>query len=114
MRYMLLFYLSERPEPGTPEADEFFTAMLEYHTWATEQGVFVSGLPLHGPESATSVRVRAGETLMVDGPFAEAAEWLGGYFIVDCRDLDQAVQVAARCPTAATGTVEVRPVMATG
>jgi hypothetical protein len=114
VRYMLLFYLNERPEPGTPEGNQFFADMLEYHRWATERGVFVSGMPLHEPSRATSVRVREGDTLLVDGPFAESAEWLGGYFIVDCKDLDEAVQVAARCPTATTGTVEVRPVMATG
>jgi hypothetical protein len=114
VRYMLLFYLTERAEPGTPEGNRFFEERLAYHRWATERGVLVSGLPLHEPSSATSVRVRDGETLLVDGPFAESAEWLGGYFIVDCKDLDEAVQVAARCPTAAQGTLEVRPVMATG
>jgi hypothetical protein len=73
--------------------------------------VLVADDPLHRPETATTVRVRDGQTLSTDGPFAETAEWLGGYFIVDCRDLDEALELAARCPTAKAGSVEVRPVM---
>jgi hypothetical protein len=111
MRYMLLFYVHERPEPGTPEGAEFFSEMVGFHRECRDRGVLVADDPLHRPETATTVRVRDGQTLSTDGPFAETAEWLGGYFIVDCRDLDEALELAARCPTAKAGSVEVRPVM---
>jgi len=66
---------------------------------------------LFGPDTAVSVRVRHGKTLTTDGPFAETTEWLGGYFIVDCPSVEGALELAALCPTAHTGTVEVRQII---
>jgi hypothetical protein len=111
MRYMLLLYVSERPEPGTPEAADAFAAIAAFHRQCQDRGVLVASEPLHGPRTATTVRIHDGEVLSTDGPFAETAEWLGGYFIVDCRDLDEALEIAALCPTARDGSVEVRPVL---
>ncbi|HXV92749.1 MAG TPA: YciI family protein [Pseudonocardia sp.] len=84
--------------------------------WATytralqEAGVLVGGAALHGPEAATSVRVRDGRRLLVDGPFTETKEHLIGYYVIDVPDLDTAIGWAARVPNARTGTIEVRPV----
>lgn len=110
MRYMLLLYVSERPEPATPEGAEFYPPIAEFYEECRARGVLEAADPLHGPEAATTVRVRDGDVLNIDGPFAETAEWLGGYFMLECRDLDEALELAARHPTAMTGSVEVRPV----
>jgi hypothetical protein len=114
MRYMLLLYGPDRPRPGTPEATEYFRAVMDFHRECRERGVLVSSDPLLDPDQATTVRVRGGRVLRTDGPFAETTEWLGGYFVLDCRDLDEALELAERCPTAAYGSVEVRPVMEAG
>ena len=106
MRYMLLLYGGERP----PEDSEFYPAIRAFRDECVERGVFVAADPLYEPHAATTVRVRDGETLNLDGPFAETAEWLGGYFMLDCADLDEALELAARCPIASIGSVEVRPV----
>jgi|SRR4051812_347621 hypothetical protein len=111
MRYMLLLYVADRPEPGTEEAAAAFDAIRAFHADLRARGALVASDPLHRPEAATTVRVRDGETLNVDGPFAETTEWLGGYFVVDCAGLDEALELAARCPTAHTGSVEVRPII---
>lgn len=114
MRYMLLLYGPDRPSPGTPEATKYFGAVMDFHRECRERGVLVSSDPLLGPDQARTVRVRSGRVLRTDGPFAETTEWLGGYFLLDCRDLDEALELAERCPTAVYGSVEVRPVMETG
>ena len=75
------------------------------------KGQFLSHNPLHPTTTATSVRVRDGKPLITDGPFAETREHLGGYFLIDAKDLDEAIAVAARIPGARVGTVEVRPVI---
>jgi hypothetical protein len=103
---MLLLYVNERRPDG-------FERIAAFHRAAKEAGVLVASDPLYGPDSATTVRIRDGQTLNVDGPFAETTEWLGGYFILDCADLDDALEWAARCPTAESGSVEVRPIMPT-
>jgi hypothetical protein len=110
MRYMLLLYVADRPEPDTPEGEKFYPPIAVFHEECRARGVLVASDPLRGPDTATTVRVRDGRTLNTDGPYAEATEWLGGYFVLDCRDLDEALELAARCPTAAVGSVEVRPV----
>ena len=114
MRYMLLLYVDDRPEPGTPEADAAFREIAAFHAECRRRGVLVDSDPLHGPETATTVRIRGGETLATDGPFAETTEWLAGYFVLDCPSLDEALEVAALCPTARSGSVEVRPIMDVG
>jgi hypothetical protein len=77
--------------------------------WLGEQGIEASGLELSDPAEARVVRVRDGETLVTDGPFAETKEVLGGYFLADCKDLDQAIEFAQRVPLVDRGSVEIRP-----
>ena len=79
--------------------------------WMEEQGVEVKGLELDDPDKARVVRVREGETLVTDGPFAETKEVLGGYFLADCRDLDQAIELAEHVPLVGKGSVEIRPLV---
>lgn len=109
MRYMLLLYVSDRPQG--PDA---FRPMMEFHAECRARSVLVASDPLQGPDTATTVRVRKGEKFRTDGPFVETKEWLGGYFILDCRDLDEALELAAMCPTAEDGHVEVRPLLEMG
>jgi hypothetical protein len=112
MQYMLLIYETERAEPGSDELAASIAAVNEFTAEVIERGVFVAAGPLAPPSSATTVRVRDGERVLTDGPFAETTEWLGGYYILDCADLDEALDFAARFPSAATGAVEVRPMPA--
>ena len=79
-----------------------------------ESGERLRGEPLQGDETAPTVRVRGGRTASTDGPFAETKEVLGGYYLVECKDLDRAIELAARIPGAHGGSVEVRPVMERG
>jgi hypothetical protein len=109
-QYMLLIY---SPVDGPP-ADvgmEPMSAWYDYLGSLQEAGVLVSGEALQGVDTATSVRVRGGDTQITDGPFAETKEVLGGYFVLDCPDLDTALSHAARMPNIHYGTTEVRPVM---
>lgn len=110
MRYMLLIYGCYRPEPGTPESDARIAEIREFRQRCLDDGVFLAADPLHTAETATTVRVRDGEPLVTDGPFAETAEQLGGYFVLDCTDLDQALKYAEQSPFASEGSVEVRPI----
>jgi hypothetical protein len=111
MRYMLLIYNCYRPEPGTPERDTRIAEIQAFTQRCIDDGVFLAADPLHTVDTATTVRVRDGEPLVTDGPFAETAEHLGGYYILDCIDLDQALKYAALCPMAREGSVEVRPIL---
>lgn len=111
MRYMLLIYGCYRYEPGSPDSEAKLAAVREFTEHCRERGVFLAADPLHHVDTATTVRIRQDEVLVTDGPFAETAEELGGYFLLDCRDLDEALELAARCPMAADGSVEVRPVL---
>jgi hypothetical protein len=81
----------------------------ELFGWIAERGLDVQGLELDDPAKARVVRLRDGETIVTDGPYAETKEVLGGYFVVDCDDLDQAIELAQRVPVAAKGSVEIRP-----
>ena len=111
MRYLLLIYSG--PPTSEPSPEDIQAEMDAYATFTSDiaqSGVLLAGEALEGPDTATSVRVRDGETLTTDGPFAETKEWLGGYYLVDCKDLDEAIEWAARIPGAKNGTVEVRPV----
>lgn len=79
--------------------------------WMAEQGIEATGLELEDPAQAKVVRVRDGQTVVSDGPFAETKEILGGYFLADCKDLDQAIELAQRVPLVDRGSVEIRPVV---
>jgi hypothetical protein len=83
----------------------------ELFGWMSEQGLDVSGLELEEASKARVVRVRDGKTLISDGPFAETKEVIGGYFLADCKDLDQAIELAERVPLVGKGSVEIRPVV---
>jgi hypothetical protein len=79
--------------------------------WMGEQGIDVDGLELEDPAEARVVTVRNGETIVTDGPYVETKEVLGGYFLADCKDLDQAIDLAERVPVVASGSVEIRPIV---
>ena len=113
MKYLLTIYADEsRYATMTPEDS---TALMQaYGAFGQEAqaaGVLLGGEGLQPTATATTVRVRDGETLLTDGPFAETREQLGGYYLLDCADLDEANRWAAKIPDAAGGAVEVRPVM---
>ena len=113
MQYMLLIYAAEGegPQPGTPEFDAYMKGYFDFTEETKANGVFVGGEALEDVSTATTVRVRNNKTETTDGPFAETRELLGGYYILDCKDLDEAVGYAAKIPTAPHGSIEVRPVM---
>ena len=116
MKYMALLYgePDAGPVPGTPE---FMTMLGEFQSATAAMvaaGILVDSSPLQPPQAATTVRVRDGEMQLSDGPFAEIKEQLGGYYILDCEDLDTALRYAALIPAAKYGSVEVRPVMVMG
>ena len=114
MQYLLAIYTVESMEP-TPGTDEFDAHIGEYMKLSEDMqaaGAMLDGRPLEPVATATTVRVRDGETLTTDGPFAETKEQLGGFYLVDCPDLDAAIAWASRIPAARFGSVEVRPIMA--
>ncbi|ETK35384.1 hypothetical protein MPTA5024_14210 [Microbispora sp. ATCC PTA-5024] len=110
---MFLLYGPDRPlpEPGTREHLEMYGAYHAATSAMAEAGVLVDCAPLRPVTSATTVRVRDGETLLTDGPAAEIKEQLGGYTIVECAGLDEALKWAATMPAALEGSVEVRPIV---
>lgn len=116
MKYMALIYSSassgDDPVPGTPEFDAYMAPWIALDQRLREDGVFVAGEALMPVETATSLRIRGGKTETMDGPFAETKEQLGGFYILDCPDLDTALKYAAMIPVAGHGTIELRPVMA--
>lgn len=114
MQYMLLIYSdpSARPAYGSPEMQAEFGSWLAYSEDLRAAGAFIAGDPLEPIATATTVRKRDGETLLVDGPFAETKETLGGYYLIEVADLDAAVEWASRMPNITYGSVEVRPLMA--
>ena len=112
MRYILLINSEESREEHMTEQDgaKLMAAYGKFTTDLQEAGAFVGSDRLQPTTTATTVRVRNGQTLATDGPFAETKEQLGGYYLIDAKDLDDALQWAARVPTASDGSVEVRPV----
>ncbi len=115
MKYACLIYSNENdgeinPDPTDPAFGEIMSGYMAFGAAVEAAGAFVAGEPLQPTSTATSVQVRNGETLTTDGPFAETKEHLGGFYILECADLDEAISWAAQIPHAATGTVEVRPV----
>lgn len=113
MKYLCLLYVAEdaMPAPGTPEFGDVRTANLAATGAMAQAGVLVDSAPLQPVRSATTVRIRDGETLLTDGPFAELKEQIGGYYLLDCASLDDALRWAATIPAARSGSVEVRPVI---
>ena len=113
MKYLLTIWADESHYAGaTPEQiAQMFEAHGRFGQATTEAGVFVGGEGLQSTATATTVRVRDGETMLTDGPFAETREQLGGFYMLECADLDEAVRWAAQVPEAQHGSIEVRPVM---
>lgn len=116
MQYLLLIYANEADRPKMDPAAQ--AAMLpEYKSFTQsiiESGNFKGGDALQPSSTATTVRIRDGKTLMTDGPFAETREQLIGYYLIEAKDLDAALAIAARVPGAKQGSIEVRPVMVFG
>src|ERR687895_2468821 len=110
-QYMLLVYEEEVDPAVQAEREQVAPALVELHASLREAGLLVGVQRLHSVESATSVRVRGGAAEITDGPFAVTKEILAGYYVLDCADLDEALQQAARLPMARWATIEVRPVM---
>jgi hypothetical protein len=113
MRYMLLIYASE--EAVSHMTNEERTAFMQGHSTfaqeALQRGILAGGTPLQPTSTAKTVRIRKGQTLVSDGPFAETKEQLGGTYILDCKDLDEAIELATRIPDALHGSIEIRPLM---
>lgn len=110
MRYMLLIYLDEQAL-SEPERQQCYGESLQLAHDMSAAGQYLGAAPLYPTSTATSVRVRESKRLVTDGPFAETREQLGGYFLVEAGDLDEAIALAERIPMARRGTVEVRPVI---
>jgi hypothetical protein len=113
MRYLCLIYEDETiyTTMSKAENDAFMGEYMQFTQEITGAGQYVAGEALHPVATATSVRVRNGKVATTDGPFAETREQLGGFYLVDARDLNEAIAIAARIPSARNGTVEVRPVV---
>ena len=113
MKYLLLICGEEKGWASMPDMDRQ-QLMAEFRNFTQQiqsSGQYVGGSQLQPTSSATSVRVRDGKRLVTDGPFAETREQLGGYYLVDVKNLDEAIGLAARIPSARTGTIEVRPLI---
>ena len=111
MQYLLLIYGPEPDESTPPEA---VAAMMASYSAFTQEvrdrGAFIAAEALQPVATATTVRIRDGQTLTTDGPFAETKEQLGGFYLIDARDLDEAIELAAKIPGAREGSIEVRPI----
>ena len=110
MQYMLLIYLKE-DALSDAEREKCYTESAGFARQLHERGQYVAAAPLHPTSTATSVRIRDGKPMVTDGPFAETREQLGGFFLIEAQDLDEAIGIAARIPAGRWGTVEIRPVM---
>ena len=110
MQYMMLIYLDEQAL-SEAEREQCYSESAAYARELGASGQYLSAAPLYPTSTATSVRTREGRRLVTDGPFAETREQLGGFFLVEARDLDEAIAIAGRIPAGKWGTVEIRPVM---
>ena len=111
MKYMLLIYSNPNVQMSQEELQAEMNAYWGYEEEVRKAGVHLAGEGLHPINAATTVRVRDGKTLTTDGPFAETREQLGGYYLVEAKDLDAAIVLAAGIPGARDGSIEIRPVM---
>jgi hypothetical protein len=112
MRYLLLIYSDEsaRPEAPPDDMEVALKPWWEYNAWLKEKGWYIGGDALQPTATATTVRERDGKTLTTDGPFAETREQLGGYYLIRCQSLDEAIEAASRMPAVDRGSIEVRPI----
>lgn len=116
MQYLLMIYGDEQGHAQWSK-EQLDQEMRDYYAFTEEvrqRGAYVAGEALHPTSTATTVRVRNGKTLTTDGPFAETKEQLGGFYLVDCKDLDEAIAWAAKIPGARDGSIEVRPIAVYG
>ncbi len=113
MEYLLGIYTDPKtePQPGTPEFEKIMAGYFAFTNEVNEAGVMRGGNALQPSESGSTVSVRGSKSEIVDGPFAETKEQLGGYYLLDCKDLDEALKWAAKIPGAEHGRIEVRPVV---
>jgi hypothetical protein len=113
MRYLCLIYDEEATLGAMPkdESDAFMGEYFSFTEGIKGSGQYVAGEALHPVSTATTLRIRNGNLSTTDGPFAETKEQLGGFYLIDARDLNEALQIAARIPSARTGSIEVRPVV---
>ena len=113
MRYLCLIYDEEKKlgSMSKSESDAFMGEYFAFTEGIRKSGHYIGGEALQPVESATTVRVRNGKTSTTDGPFAETKEQLGGYYLINAKDLNDAIQVASRIPSARVGSIEVRPIM---
>ena len=114
MQYMLLIYETEGRKLSPAEQGALMQEYMTFTQDIVKSGKFKAGDPLEPTSTATTIKIRNGRTATTDGPFAETKEQLGGYYIVEAKDLDEAVTIAARIPAARTGSIEVRPIMKMG
>jgi hypothetical protein len=115
MKYLLLIYENEAQWAGTSEAEQgrIFEEYMVYTKDIRKKGHYLGGEALQPVSTATTVKVKDGKTLATDGPFAETREQLGGFYLVEAKDLDEAIALAARIPASRTGSIEVRPILPT-
>jgi hypothetical protein len=113
MQYICLIYTNETDEAATSpeEQQQVMEAYNAFTKDVRDSGAYVAGEALHPTKTATTVRVRNGKTVTTDGPFAETKEQLGGYYVVNAKDLDEAIMIAAKIPSAKYGSIEVRPLV---
>lgn len=114
MQYMLLIYHNEKERPSPSDESKVMQEYMTFTQDIVKAGKFKAGDRLQPTASATTVKVRNSKTVTTDGPFAETKEQLGGYYIVEAKDLDEALAIAARIPGARLGSVEVRPIAQMG
>ena len=113
MRYITLIYVNSQARSTMSEAEQGaeMAAYGAYNQEINKRGAMLSGEALLPPSSATTIRVREGKVLTTDGPFAETKEHLGGFYLLQCKDLDEAIELASQIPDALTGSIEIRPLV---